>query len=131
MRPQSGLLTLSQQLRVVHVHREGQSLAELASANSVTVSVIQNVMNRRHRLERVHNKPAKRRHLPLGDKLRLLHLSDTGMAPVRLYRNLVFLSVRCTISSLRRKYVMLWTGNVFPWTLVEHSKPNTWSWKLL
>lgn len=81
MQPQQGDLTQGAQLRIVTKHSEGESLVSLARDHTVQPEIIQLIIFRKQRLKRVLNAPAQRSHLPLGDKLRILHLLDNCTIP--------------------------------------------------
>ena len=84
MQPKRGQLTFGSQIRVLSAHSNGQSLAEILQEDEVDPMIIQGILARRPRLERAHTGRVQRRHLPLRDKLHILHSLDTGVSKRQL-----------------------------------------------
>ena len=82
MTDQRGFLTYGKLLEIVTECKSGKSLDELASTFNETRSVIQSVLNRQPRLEKVQIKRSKRSQLSLADKLLVVHEHKIGTKPV-------------------------------------------------
>ena len=98
MQPHRGPLTLAQKLEIITAHNNGSSLAGLSSDHSVDESVIECILTQSPR----------RRHLQLGNKLRLLHLLDIGFGPTELCAELeIFHSTIYRLNRNREKLVAM------------------------
>lgn len=69
-------LTFGQQLLVLRSSNDGNAPSNIATDLGVDTCQVESVLQRRPRLERAHTRVAKRRHLPLADKLLVLHFSE-------------------------------------------------------
>ena len=83
-RPQRGPLTLGNELQVLNAHRDGESVSNLATRFNVDSVVIQSILDRQLNLECANIRPETRTYLSLSDRIRVLHLLDTGKRPVDL-----------------------------------------------
>lgn len=76
MAPQRGPLTFGQLPLVLRGTRGGTAVSTIAHDLGVDGSSVTAVLDRHPRLERMHTRVARRRHLRLGEKLLLLHYVD-------------------------------------------------------
>ena len=78
VQPQQRCLTLGDQLEVVAVHKTGVSFAAIGHKFEIADLVIQTTISRSPSLTRSETKYSTRDHPSLVDKLRILHLLDSG-----------------------------------------------------